>query len=286
MGVLKNNVGRPTNKTIMIRRIFKVVLCILLFVVCYFAGYKFGSSIDTDEKKQEVSNKKEENVKKELDSKVSEKIMQDVLGGDSAWVNYVWLTYKLDLNTENDRAYLAITGVKNSEDKYDLKENFGAKQIENEYVYEDEDVSGTYTNNFYKYSDVNKEYKKLFGNKEMLPKKDFSAFANIYHYSKKVDAFAQVLLIWGDGGYDIIGGISNAYELDNKVYIEVAYGVADMINGDEYILTLTDKTEVILSEKDLKDKNLYKKYANKLNKKVYTFFKEDGIYKLESVQEN
>ena len=284
MGVIKNDVGRPTNKTIMIRRIFKALLIVLLVVGCYFVGYKFGNSFD-NKKENKGTTKKEENVKKELDNKASEEIMQNYFKVDSEKINYVWLTYKLDLNNENDRAYLAITGVKETEEKYDLVKDFGAEKTGNEYVYGKEDISGMYTNNFYKYSDVNKEYKKLFGNNKELAKKDLAKLANAYDYSSKVDAFAEVLLIWGDGGYQLIGGISNAYELNNKVYITVAYGFAD-IDVDQYILTLTDNSEVILSEKDIQNENIYKKYVDKLEKKEFVFFKEDGQYKLEEVKEN
>ena len=39
MGVLKNDVGRPSNKTIMIRKILKVTLLIILMVIVFIVGY-------------------------------------------------------------------------------------------------------------------------------------------------------------------------------------------------------------------------------------------------------
>ena len=299
MGVIKNDVGRPSNKTIMIRRIFKLLLGIILVIGCYFIGYKLGSTVSNKEenKKEEIKNEEnvkkeeinnEENVKKELDNKTADKILQEYFGVNNEWANYLWLTYKLDLSDENDKAYLAITSTDYSKEKFDLNKDFNAKysEKENNYVFENNDFVGSYTNKFYKYNDVNKVYKKLFGNKINLKKEDVSKLANVFVYSKKVDAFAEVLLIWGDGGYDIIGGITNAYELNNKVFITVVYGEVTFGLENEYVLTLKDDTIVNLTETEAEDKNLYKKYADKLEMKEYTFFKEDGIYKLESVKEN
>ena len=39
MGVLKNDVGRPSNKTIIIRRILKVVLLIIIIALAFLIGY-------------------------------------------------------------------------------------------------------------------------------------------------------------------------------------------------------------------------------------------------------
>ena len=61
MGVLKNDVGRPSNKTIMIRRILKVIFLLIILASAVLIGYYAGN------KNEENSNKKElnDNLQKE-----------------------------------------------------------------------------------------------------------------------------------------------------------------------------------------------------------------------------
>lgn len=64
MGVLKNDVGRPTNKTIMIRRIFKLLGLLMVIGLAVAAGY-FIKDREEATHKQDVNDKKKITTRKE-----------------------------------------------------------------------------------------------------------------------------------------------------------------------------------------------------------------------------
>lgn len=63
MGVLKNNVGRPSNKTIIIRRIFKLLVLLIVIVLAVAVGYLIKD-------KEEIGTKKDKNDKKEITTNI------------------------------------------------------------------------------------------------------------------------------------------------------------------------------------------------------------------------
>lgn len=63
MGVLKNDVGRPPNKTIIIRRIFKLLGLLIVIGLAVAVGYFIKD-------KEEISTKKDKNDKKEINTNI------------------------------------------------------------------------------------------------------------------------------------------------------------------------------------------------------------------------
>lgn len=59
MGVLKNDVGRPSNKTIIIRRIFKLLGLLIVIVLAVTVGYFIKDH-------EEINNKQDKNDKKKI----------------------------------------------------------------------------------------------------------------------------------------------------------------------------------------------------------------------------
>ena len=76
MGVLKNDVGRPSNKTIMIRRILKMLLLVLFMVVCYFGGYMLGKNLFHEKDNNKDSKKVVEKEKFDI-NKVTSKTTEN-----------------------------------------------------------------------------------------------------------------------------------------------------------------------------------------------------------------
>lgn len=63
MGVLKNDVGRPSNKTIIIRRIFKLLGLLIVIGLAVVVGYFIKD-------KEEISTKKDKNDKNEINTNI------------------------------------------------------------------------------------------------------------------------------------------------------------------------------------------------------------------------
>ena len=57
MGVFRNNVGRPTNKSIMIRNILKGILVVIVVAGIFAGGYFLNGNQKKDNKKNIVSKK-------------------------------------------------------------------------------------------------------------------------------------------------------------------------------------------------------------------------------------
>ena len=163
-----------------------------------------------------------------------------------------------------------------------------------EYMYQEEMEDFTYTayylGRFIEYDEANKAYKKLFGNSNVLPKENILTIPTAYIYSKELNVYAESAIIWGDGGYTPIGGVIDAYESNDKIYVTVAYGNAEYTMDDngvnKHILSLTDGSQVELTNAEIEKKDIYTKYKDKLKQEQYIFFKEDGVYKFEGVKNN
>lgn len=107
MGVLKNDVGRPSNKTIMVRRILKGLVLIIVIALAVLVGYYVG------DKNDKSSNKK--TTKKDVEKEVN------------------ITTNKQEEIKEFDKT--KITTVKNKDDEviiyvYDKKIDIGASVFE------------------------------------------------------------------------------------------------------------------------------------------------------------
>jgi len=304
MGLFKNEVGRPSNETIKKRNIFKGVCFILVLIIIGLVVLLLNEKgiISINNGKQENnSNKVDDNKIVEKDISYGEKILNDMFNTKSL-INFMYF----DVDTFNSdvyKTYLAIDKTESSKQNIKCEELFDntiLSRVNGDYypnsynisIGNDEYLMCTDGENIlYNYEDVNKNYKKLFGNKNNADKKDFHIYYGIverFGYSNKKDSFVSLSCQCGDGGFSYLSGIPRVYEQNNKLYIVFVYSVADYngeTNGTSYWdLKLNDGTSVKISDTELKDKETYKKYQDKLDKYTFTFFKEDDIYKFEKVE--
>lgn len=125
MGVFKNEVGRPSNKTIILRRMFKVLGLLIIVILALFIGYNLKDSNEvnkSDEKIEEKDNSNESNKDnnvtekevKNIESKIL--IKNDDVSKDNKF-NYNDVQYILEEKIEDDKDVLYL----NNKAIYELK---------------------------------------------------------------------------------------------------------------------------------------------------------------------
>lgn len=148
------------------------------------------------------------------------------------------------------------------------------------------------------YSALSESYKKLFGNDKVLKKNDFIFGAMIYDYNEKLDSFVKLSCECGGGlGRIDLYSIKNAKKIDNKLIINV--GRAEIkpgvlaennytdefftidINGQTLKYNYDDIFDDYYSVLEEFESEFFNKYLDKLDTYKFTFFEENGVYKLE-----
>ena len=287
MGVLKNDVGRPSNKTIMIRRILKVILILIVVLLAVtLGGYiKDKGNNKTNEKSNaKVSESKE---KRAISNDDAEKIITRIFGED-----YDFPIGNMDIESYNDKSYQMIIAIektkKDSTKDYNLNYEFGNVIYYDEndnLVFDSPDGFRYYYQGvIYSYNSVNEVYKSFFGNKKEALKQDILFDFTGYLYSKKDDIFVQFNPIWGDGGHQPISDIIETKLKNNLLYITIARGDASYNGENDWSLPLIDGTEVKLTNAEIENKGTCEKYKDKLEKYEFKFTLEDDVYKFVSVE--
>ena len=177
MGVFKNGVGRPSNETIKKRNIFKGICVLLVLIIIgmtvYILNDKGIINISSKDDKKIVDKKTDDGatkntVKEEiLSDEEGKKIVEEVFGNFTLF--HTIDSKKLELNSDNIKTLAAIKNVKEGSKKYTCKELFG-NNIES---LDDSFEKGSWRvenllcsdgyQTLYSYSDVNSQYKKMFG---------------------------------------------------------------------------------------------------------------------------
>ena len=296
MGVFKNDVGRPSNKTIMIRNIFKVIGVLLIIVGVFIAGYYFKGNKNNKTKDKNkpviVKNTKKEIVnideaKKELD-------------------RFVYGNYFNIVETQmNDdyKGYLAISKSKSKKKNYTCKEMFG-NDIKS---FGDDDghswdVVGVHgvcydgeAIDFYEYETVNKEYEKLFGNN--LPKKTIKPdIMTIYAYSELKNGFTQLSCECSDITLSEANKIYEAYKKNNELHIIFSLipflpknegnGIEAVFGSEKLSYSITNDIEYDEVNNKIKNSNeLFEKYKDELPKYEFVLIKKEGSYIYKSFNE-
>lgn len=287
MRVLKNDVGRPSNKTIVTRNILKAILVIVLAAAIFVGGYLLN-----DYQRQDGNNKNENQAKDEKKEKIELSVedAEGILYG--AFDDFFYFSIET-FNSDTFKTYVALKKTTPQKLKYTCKELFG-NDIEPfddsgetwTIPFNGEGLSGLMcydgdNNEYYDYNSVNDEYHKLFGENSNAIK-DFVSYglADNFGYSSRKDVYMFLSCECGDGGFLPIYGITNAYEQDNKLYISFVYSRVD----DNNQLLLSDDTTVKLTAEELESKETYKKYSDKLDKYTFIFEKTDNGYIFEKVK--
>ena len=269
MGVLKNDVGRPSKKTKIIRGILKLIGILIIVAAGLYIGYIIGNSQNkeeekTDKKKTEVKENKENEVK-ELD--VNDPLIRELYG---YFNNLGGCPIEKDFYTKNgalsenisDEFILTIAAL-----------NTEAKECKEDYLGD---------NNYwpcYEVTDLNENAMKIFG-KQLNIKSDTILYNNCesYTYSESNNEFYNI----GSFGssFSFIRNIYKATELNNKIYLYEVVATEDM---EENLLDSTGTNKINLNSKLTKDN--ITNYKDKLENFKWTFDKnEDGNYVFEKVE--
>lgn len=305
MGVLKNDVGRPSNKTIRTRFALKLTL---VFIVSFVAGYLLSIYVvpdkeskdyvnhertcnatkgDCNEKNQtdeetDNNNKNESLEKEEISKNSAEQIMNRIFGEYySTYIHYNGLVF----NDDGYKTYMAIVGSEKNGSS--CKDIYGNNVTEDGFLYKG-DMPYVCHNEVYDYNVVEKTYKSYFGNKYSPLKKSSNetyGLASRYDYIEDKSMYSIYNVITGDAYVNPTSDIIEAYKNGDKVYIRVIYTtiMADENIEGMYYLTLTDGTTVTLTNDELVNKSKINEYKDKINQCEFIFFEEDGVYKFEKV---
>ena len=228
----------------------------------------------TVDKKTDKENKKEE----KLSDEEGKKIVEEVFGNFASF--HIIDSKKLELNSDNIKTYAAIMNVKEGSKKYTCKELFG-NNIES---FADSYGKGSWRvenllcsdgyQTLYSYSDVNSQYKKMFG-KDVDALKSTIKMDNIfdgaYGYSKSENGYSFLSCECGDSIPPMISGFKNVKKIGNELTIDYAEILAD----DNEYFNFDDGTKVKYDYK--KDENeQFLKYKDKINKKYTLVFEKQS----------
>lgn len=218
MGVLKNDVGRPSNKTIKIRRILKGILLIIVMFVIFAGGYLLNDYQNNETNKQTKKDKGEvvkTNNEKTEELNINSKDVMDL------YIPFSYFTheasdeelYSKDKITPDDLSIeyknrLAFVKYNNEVDKKNLYE--GNIKID-EYEFEPD---------YLKSSTLEKSYKKLFGENTKYIAKSFDSYGidtlNMT-YNKENDVYLADLVAGDYTGYRYGKELYKAIKVGNKI---------------------------------------------------------------------
>ncbi len=237
MGVLKNDVGRPSNKTIMIRRIFKALLVVLLVVGCYFAGYKFGNSFD-NKKENKGTTKKEEVVK------ITDDEVKDLYNKFNRFDNALDII-NLSQNSNKELEYLYTYFYQEKLENKDVADEIKFAIAYNELYAEKVEkliVGSAEYNNFKLYlDDMNEKSEELFGTKINVDNILYDGIA--INKGKKMLKVGIYGTSWSynqpnktfSHEYGGVGGCDSAYYSSKIISIERKVGKVEVISKPMFV---------------------------------------------------
>lgn len=297
MGVLKNDVGRPSKKTKIIRGILKLIGLLIIIVAGLYIGYVIGKDKNkVDEKnKSEIKEESKKVAKKDFDFEEAKKILDKYI-----LTGYTDLVYN---NLSNDyKLVLAINKSKPTKNKtYTCKQLYGdacEKKDENQNYYTIEFKEGYFgaidekdSNDVYLYEDVLESYKKLFSDVSTLSKISVSVpeggGEKIYAYSQKENLWKELSCECGGYYPNQAAKIIDSYIYNNELVIEFTYLEAMDNNltqnfGEKIVASDIETSDYELSEDQIED--YIDTYMDKLNKYKLTFKIKNSNYLLENFE--
>lgn len=293
MSMFTNGVGRPSNETIRKRNIFKGICVLLILIIIGLVGYILNDkgiiNLTNNNKKNSdniVTTTKKEIKAEVLSDEEGKKIVKEVFGNFTMF--YAVDSKKLELNDNDMKTFAAIVNVKEGNKKYTCKELFGnnieswaGSYGEGHWKVENLLCSDGYQT-LYSYSDVNKQYKKMFGENNNASKTTIENIdGGAYGYSKAENGYSFLSCECGDCMPPMLSGFKNVKKMDNMLTVDYAEIFA---NDDEYF-TFNDGTKVKYDyNKEHDDEFL--KYKDKINKTYTLVFEEqqNGTYIFKKVK--
>ena len=301
MGVLKNDVGRPSNKTIAIRRILKGICLIIIIALSVGVGYylknaEINKKIDSNDKNTEKKVIEEENKTKELDIAKADDIMSSIFNNKTFF-------YYFDVETFNSDTFKTVYAIINTtpvKSSYTCKDLFGDdlesydgnnSEFWTVKVNSENDSSDfgllcqdNEKKDYYAYSDVEKTFKKMFSKGKVV--KDFVSVGLVdnYAYSKSKNLYTWLSCECGDGGYEKVYGITGARQDENNVYIDFKIATFEPSEDENVFIGIDDSGKnVTMDAKDVLNNNI-NKLPGEYNIYTFTFEKVNNGYKFVEVK--
>ncbi len=298
MGVLKNDVGRPSNKTIKTRAIIKGILLVIVMVAIFTGGYLLK---DYQNKENDKQVKKDENkVVKTMDEKVEE------LDINSEKVMNLYIPFSVYTHEASDEELYSKNKITPDDLSYEYKNRLAFAKYNNEV-----DKKNLYEGNikideyelepdYLKSSTLEKSYKKLFGENTEYIAKSFDSYGIdtlSMTYNKENDVYLADLVAGDYTGYRYGKELYKAIKAGNKIEL-YEYVVVYNENYDEGLVGVfsniedannfqnaikqkqmnydTGTSDLILE--DLSD------YKDKASEYKLTFEKEDNNYVFKQIE--
>lgn len=291
MGVFKNDVGRPSNKTIILRRILKVVGLLVIIISAGFIGYslKDNDKVKTNDKVLKEENTNKEDETKKIDILKAEEIMYGIF-------NEKMFFYYFDKETFNSDTFKTVYAIVNTKPKKAL---YTCSELFNDKLESNNKQNGIWLVNvsdnlklqcedniekdYYSYSDVEKVFNSMFSKGKMI--KDYVSIGLVtnYGYSNSKDLYTFLSCECGDGGYDVVYGITEAKQNQNNIYLDFKYAKFESLDENTYIGYDDSSNEVTMSAKDVLDNNI-NKLPGKYKTYTFVFEKTDDNYKFVEVK--
>ncbi len=299
MGVLKNDVGRPSKKTKIIRGVLKLIGILIIIVAGLGIGYVIGNNQDNKEdNNSKIEEKEDFNIQK------ADEVLKNTFG-DQFYYDFGYSDKFINSDEDeiifNNDEYKTTIALENTEAKssnYSCKDFFGDdirpyndfQDDQHSWFIEDGDFSGLCYDEggleYYSYDDVNETYKSKFNDGKNAVKDNIDRIiTRLYGYSK--DKTSYVSILWEGSDYvpvESVYGVTDSYIEKDELYINVVIGFAESIDVDNNTLTLKDGTSVTLTDSELNDKDLYKKYQDNLDKYTFKFSIDNDNYKFIEVE--
>lgn len=216
MGVLKNDVGRPSNKTIKTRAIFKGILLIIVMLAIFTGGYLLNDYQNKENDKQVKKDKSEvvKNINEEELDINSEEVMNlyfpFLFFMHEASEEELYVKDKItpdDLSTEykNRLAFAKYYSELDGKNLYEGNIKIDEYELEPDYL---------------KSSTLEKSYKKLFGENTKYIAKSFDSYGIdtlSMTYNKENDVYLADLAAGDYTGYRYGKELYKAIKVGNKI---------------------------------------------------------------------
>ena len=226
MGVFKNDVGRPTNKSIMIRNILKVAVLIIVAVGLVCGGYYLNDYQKKTDSKKTITTKDISNKELNINS-------EDVMK--------LYLPFSYFMHEASEEELYKKDKVTSNDLSYEYKNRLAFAHYYNVIKDHEKLYEGTYYNktiemdvDFLYSKTLQKYYVELFGKSEKYVPKTFSSFgldSIVMYYDKSEDKYYD----------DIASGDYTGFRYGNEFYKAIKKN--DTIELYEYVVVYNEDYE-------------------------------------------
>lgn len=273
--------------------IIGILITIIILLVSFIILIKLDIISFNSKKEVKGNNSIKEDIKEE------EKITLDDVNFliDKYTKNFIFANIFKDIQLSNEmKVKISYTNLSENDfitldcldysEKLEYDSNYSAIKNNKEMRYKDSENLYCYENSF-SYLTINNIYHELFGNSVNFPKDDFKVGLSKYKYSSINDRFEEYVVISGIEYMNINVYSVIDYEIkDNNLIVNVGYVEYNNVNDENiYVSDISGMPKYTEGEMD---KSNYSKIINDnidlVEKYELTFFKEDGMYKLNRIE--